>query len=196
MVSLTETKSYGWREITGRNQTRNMEHFQHKNIWFYDDDYPSTLSEVEMNDPLGVICNFFNQYTLTQAKRYLWHSIRYNLTDITAPTKELRPKYHRFLLDTERLMDAAWLLRMSALKEKVIRPDQFSTDYLKSVRNQDLISFLGQAEVSRPQKVLNEFFNYDCLCRWKTCFLESLRKSYRKSIIQSILRSSFIRGLY
>ena len=154
-----------------------MEHFQHKNIWFYDDDYPSTLSEVEIIDPLGVICNFFNQYTLTHAKRYLWHSIKYNLVDITAPTKELRPQYHRFLIDTERLVDAAWLLRTSSPNEKLNGPDQFSKDYLKGIRDQDLISLLSQAQISFPLKAVNEFFKYDSLCRWKTCFLERLRKT-------------------
>lgn len=154
-----------------------MEYIQHKNIWFYEDDYPSTLSEAEMNDPLEVIFNFFNQYSLTHAKRYLWQSIKYNLMDINVPTKELRPKYHRFLIEAARLVDAAWLIRKSVPKEEVFGPHQFSKDYLKRIRDQDLISFLSYSELLRPQKVLSEFFNYDPLCVWKKSFLERLRKT-------------------
>lgn len=153
-----------------------MYSLEQKNVWIYEEDYPSTLSGIEMSNPLDIIYMFYRTWSLPQAKLYLWQAVKYNLTDISTPSKELRPKYHRFLIEIERLVDAAWIVYMTHSK-KAIGTNRFSKDYLKSIQNDDFISFLSTTELSNPNAAIRDFFEFDSLCDWKKCFLEKIRKA-------------------
>lgn len=154
-----------------------MINLQQKNVWFYNDDYPSTLTSAEMNDPLAMISQFFQTYSLPQAKRYLGQAIKYTLTDISTPANELRPTFYRFIIEIERIVDSAWVLQKSLPTKKTFGPDQFSKDYLTRIQNEDFISFLNGSEISNPSKAIHDFFNYASLCSWKKSCLEDMRKT-------------------
>lgn len=150
---------------------------EQKNVWIYEEDYPSMLSGIEMSNPLDIIYKFYKTYSLPQAKLYLWENVKHNLTDLSPHSKELRPKYHRFLIEIERLVDAAWIVYMTHSRKKPIGANRFSKDYLISIQNNDFISFLRTSELSNPNAAIRDFFEYDSLCSWKKCFIEKIRKA-------------------
>lgn len=154
-----------------------MKQLATQNICIYHEDYPSTLDKNELLDPYRVIDGFFRTYSLLQAKQYLWEAMKFNLVDINTPTVEMRPLYYRFLLNLEKVVDAAWMLKEYNHFQSVNGSDVLSKEVLKRWRDDDLLSFLTPYESANPKKVITDFFSYQSLCRWKISYLDNLRKT-------------------
>lgn len=56
---------------TLQTTTRPIDPLAHKNVFVYHKDYPNTLQESELNDPIQVIVEFFNTYKLPAVKKDL-----------------------------------------------------------------------------------------------------------------------------
>ncbi|WP_134088682.1 hypothetical protein [Olivibacter sp. XZL3] len=132
-------------------------------ISLWQTDYPSSLYPHEYADPIGVIKQVFDQYTLKQIQIALWNWLPFQMTDEIKPTADQRFFLFRLGNQLDRLVDAAWVL-VNQYQEITYHADP----NLKNLINSDTLSFLSLEEARNPIKTMRKLFKGSKLHRWKT----------------------------
>jgi hypothetical protein len=153
-----------------------MNALNERNVRLHDEDYPLSLSPEQIQNPVQVIRDFYEEYDLMQAKNYFWEWLHYLTSDEARPFVETQTRLRIFGASLLRLIDAAWV----TLKHK--HPLKFMplTDVQKHIEA-DRISFLSKDEIEHPQKVINSFFQSRKLNDWHYVFTFHLTRCLQDS---------------
>lgn len=132
-------------------------------ISLWQTDYPSSLYPHEYTDPIRVVKQVFDKYTLKQIQIALWNWLPFQMTDEITPTADQRFFLFRLGNQLDRLIDAAWVL-VNQHQEITYQADP----NLKDLINSDSLSFLSLEEARNPIRTMRKLFKGSKLHRWKT----------------------------
>ncbi len=143
-----------------------------RTVWLWEEDYPSTLSAEELEDPLLVGKRFFQQYSLTEVQGYLWEWLPLFFTDAVIITPEKRLILYNLHQELKRLLDMAFVLsRQMNQKRRTLSFDQETQIKARELGRIGVISYLSFHEIRRPDLVLKTFFDHHDLRIWHLLFL-------------------------
>ena len=157
--------------------TRPIDPLAHKNVFIYHKDYPNTLQESELNDPMRVIVEFFSTYKLPAVKRDLTLLTKHQLASTVITPVSQRARLYRFMFDLERLADASWMLNQYHLETTERGQEDLPKEYLDIIQDENIICFSNLSESLNPIRGIRYFFRNTTLRRWKNNYLLKLRKS-------------------
>ncbi len=142
-----------------------MNALNERNVRLHNEDYPLSLSPEQIQNPIQVIRDFYEDYDLMQAKNYFWEWLHYLTSDASRPGPETQTRLSIFGSELLCLIDAAWVIN----KQK--HPLKFMPLYnVQKHIEADRISFLSTDEIKHPKKVIRCFFLTMSLHSWHSAF--------------------------
>lgn len=157
-------------------------------ISLWQEDYPSSLHPDEFTNPLGIIKQFFDQYTLREVQIALWSWLPFQVTDEIKLTADQRYYLFRLGNQLDRFVDAAWIL-VNQHPEITYEVDPKLRECIES----DRLSFLSFGEAKAPVKVIRKLFrNYE-LHRWKRCTIYDRQQALLDPLFWMSCNSHFLR---
>ncbi|TKT94049.1 hypothetical protein [Dyadobacter frigoris] len=129
----------------------------------------------KINDPISVIANFFDAYSLTSFRTYLYEVLQTTSNDHFY--QKGSPSDVLYVLEKlESLINAAYLINDENFMFEVSDTSEVSDTFneVKTVhRNLETTpSMLSKEEIEDPKKVLIDFFNFRSLKEWKKELIE------------------------
>lgn len=160
-ANLTHKSHYEAENINFNKGTfkKRQKHLRKHSIWYRE----------KINDPISVIDNFFDAYSLTAFRTYLYEVLQTASNDHFY--QKGSPSDVLYVLEKlESLINVAYLINDEDFMFVV---GNTSDEIQKVHRNLDITpSMLSKEEIKDPKKVLVDFFNFKSLREWKQELIE------------------------
>lgn len=160
-AKLTHRLNYKAENINFNKETfkKRQKHLRKHSIWYRE----------KINDPISVIDNFFDAYSLITFKTYFYEVLQTASNDHFY--KKGSPSDVLYVLEKlESLINVAYLIHNENFMFEV---SETSNEVKVVQRNLETISsMLSMEEIEDPKKVLVDFFNFKSLKEWKQELIE------------------------
>lgn len=139
---------------------KKQRHLRNHSIWYRE----------KIDDPIQVIHNFFDAYSLMNFKTYFYEVL--NATSADHFYQKGSPSDVLYNLERlESMINVAYLINEENLEVADIDPNP--RDVRSCAANYEMIpSMLSKEEMLNPQEVLKSFFSYKSLKEWKETLIE------------------------